>query len=151
MSKHLTINPNNPSPTMQPYLVLHFQGDNCAKEWFIDVEGKIDLYLKNYTSIMSTKRQLPLAAKRHLPGVFNWMTQATPLLQEMMRELASMNRVVNRVSAYEGSCGTNYVLRNGQFFKWFDPRLDILPKDVRITEWPDIAKYIPTILGNSGA
>jgi len=140
MSKHLSFNPNNPSPLVQPFLVLHFRGDRCSHEWFIDVDGKIDLYLKNYTAVRDALR------KNRLYGPVNWMSQATDLLQAMMQELAAKNRIVNRVSAYEGLAGANYILRNGQFFKWIDVGLEHLPKDAPMTQWPDIADYLPQIL-----
>ena len=98
MSKHLTLNPNNPSPTVRPFLTLHFVGDNDGNEWFVDVDGKIDLYLTNY----SNNHAAYLAKARQgmkLPAVVNWLSQATPLLRGMLGELTKRNRIADRIYA----------------------------------------------------
>ena len=81
----LTLNSNNPSPFVQPYIVLHFRGDASATEWYVDVNGQIDLYIENWTLIKQTQQALDLEMLGSLPRHFNWQSQATALFREMIR------------------------------------------------------------------
>ena len=84
------LDPNSPSPFMQPFLVLVF-GDNASDEWYIDVDGKVDLYVQ----------------EKH----------PTPLLAELCSLIHSRGLTVKQFWLYEGSAGPTHIFRNGAIFR----------------------------------
>ncbi|GEM_PF-3515461 len=150
--KELPLNRNNPCAFIQPFLVFHFKGDDSIVEWKIDVNGEIDKYIRNWSVVDAAlyPRSRKIQRELNLPGVFNWLSQATPLLKQMMKELSKQNREVDRVYEYTGSAGPTHILRNGALFE----RVSI-HREARTTPpalcspWPDIKDYIPQILGKA--
>lgn len=153
--KELKLDHNNPSPFKQPFLVLHFKGDSSATEWLVDVDGKIDLYIKDYTHIKQLWKNLDDNDPRKGGFIvaWNWQSQATPFFQEIIAELVKFDAIVNRVHIYEGSAGPSHILRNGAFFRRVDmEQHPFKPKKrVPFDKWPDVAKYLPKLLGEDAA
>jgi hypothetical protein len=119
------LNSENPSPFKQPFLVLYFGNGNW---WTIDVDGEIDKYLNRYSDVKKILLALSDEEKKRL-GVpweickvlgeaSDWRSQATPLLNEMLRQIREHTGLAPlRIYAYEGSAGPNHILRQGALFK----------------------------------
>lgn len=117
----LTMDPQNPVPFAYPLLVIHWEG---GKAWHIDVRGKIDQYLANY-SVAYTNYKAMSSEQRQEKGIDstiiseggNWLSQATPLLKEMLAEFSKYDMKVWSVHTYRGCGGPSHVLLNGAIFK----------------------------------
>lgn len=97
--KDFGLNPSNPSPFRQPFLVVHFKD---GKEWYIDVDGRLDLYLKDWRCGLEGK---------------NYLDDATPLLQAMIGKLRAFELMVGQVEGYCGSAGPSHFIRHGVLFR----------------------------------
>ncbi len=102
--KHLPYDPENPGPFKQPFLVLTLAspgGDPVR--WYVDVDGKIDLYLSE--------------SEVRGGSEIDRSDDATELLKSMMEHFQRFGRAIEHVGSYEGSAGPSHVLCNGIFFE----------------------------------
>jgi hypothetical protein len=116
------MDPANPKPFTQPFLVLAFdKADRSHMTWAIDVGGKIDEYIANfqkfYQGLLKTLEEDPRQRKMGSMEVTNFRSQATPRLEEILAKLATYNLRVDLVTAYVGSGGPSHVLMNGALFE----------------------------------
>lgn len=129
-----------PGPFEQPFLVLQFRNESrpykgSAMSWMIDIGGEISLYLNNYEQALKAYEAMSYEEKQEKKvwvGIvasegFNWLSQATPLLQSMIASLKGQGYLVIHVSVYQGSAGPSHILRCGAIFERMDTsRLPLL-------------------------
>jgi len=137
----------------QPYLAIIFRNGHA---WYIDVAGKIDVFLKNYTAVKVAYEKMPDEEKRSrgIPTMpdnaygsgSDWRSQATPLLERLIRELAGLGLAAKQIFGYEGSGEANYVIRGGILFS--QANAEDIDKEPGKEEVPDIdvARWIPELL-----
>ena len=151
-----TIDSNNPAPFTQPFLVIHFRN---GKMWHIDVGGRIDTYLNNFTAVKKAVVGLSdeEMKKKGIPWFgsvigecSDWRSQATPLFQSMLDRLKEFGYVADRANSYEGSAGPSHVLLHGALFERMKVAdIDNAPKEPpEKKENNDVAQYIPALLGS---
>lgn len=107
----LPLNDQNPSPFIQPFLVLGFrEGDHSGRlTWHIDIGGEITKYL-----------QVDECSVRIRPGsgmLADGIVWMTPLLQQLIADLAQNSLTVETVGSYNGSAGPSHILRHGALFE----------------------------------
>lgn len=114
----IALNPANPSPFIQPLLVLVIKGRD---PWFVDVDGCIDLYLdKSRINALPRTRFSTTSSKLMKPHSFQGdvlANVATTLLKETAQGLAEHGILITRVDIYVGSAGPSHILRHGAFFE----------------------------------
>ncbi len=113
MSKlKVTLNAENPSPFVQPFLVLRFREKEKGHEifWHIDVGGEIDKYLYIEGDVCAEV----VEGSTILKGGIIFMK---PLLEKLIGELANSGLHVERVGSYVGSAGPSHIMRQGAIFK----------------------------------
>lgn len=99
----LPLNSDNPSPFKQPFLVLGFQsGWESDERWHVDVDGRIDLYIRGEPSEQS--------------GVNRW-EDATDLMLTICAAFEANGHPISSIGTCVGSGGPSHVLRNGAFFE----------------------------------
>jgi hypothetical protein len=96
--------------------------DLILKEWYIDVEGKIELYIENWCKIQEAIQYsievLPIQESIGINAQYcNWINLATPLLRSMLTRLADVGRPVSVIRYYQGSAGPSHILKNGILFE----------------------------------
>jgi hypothetical protein len=129
LSTELNLDPNNPSPFVQPFLVLHFENNHT---WYVDVGGEIDRYVDNYSQLREKFDTVDKALegdyrKREKLGIplvladpMDWKALGTQLLVSMVQGLESFGHKIKAVTIYDGSAGPTHILRNGAFFARLD-------------------------------
>jgi hypothetical protein len=148
--KELKLDGNNPCPFVQPFLELHFKDDG-GKSWHIDVNGQIDDYLKDYKRVYEALGQMTEKDPRtSLACVhFNWMSQATPLLQSVVQQLTETGWHIDCACGYVGLAGPSHILRNGAFFERVSIKRQEESPVVTKKESNDIADFLPQIFGEA--
>ena len=96
------LNPNGPLPFRQPLLVFGLTPDPSVHEWYVEVDGQIELYLKG--------------GYREEGSEIDRKADATPLLKALARKLKQQGVSIHHVVVYKGSGGPSHVLRGGIFF-----------------------------------
>lgn len=100
----LPMNPENPSPFEQPFLVLRFgESLNETEWWHVDVDGMIERYIHGGLK----------ATGSHVDRTHD----ATDHMLDMMKEFERRGIPIRFIGTYNGSAGHTHVLRNGAFFK----------------------------------
>lgn len=108
------LDPNNPSPFKQPFLVINFgwgknglsNGQQVADGWHVDVNGQIEKYIDG-----CNPRTLEFAPPA------NNIDKATPLMRALLAFFWSRGRKVKSITTYIGTAGPSHILRNGAFFE----------------------------------
>ena len=115
----LKMDRNNPCPFVQPYLVLIYGRADSDDKLVIDVDGKIEEYISDLAKL---RDELKKAEEKAQDQQFIWLEinlieEATPKLNEMIQELRKYGCPIWMVTTYAGSCGPDFVLRNGALFR----------------------------------
>lgn len=103
--KEMPMDSDNPSPFKQPFLFIRFgpnEYNGRGYGWYVDVDGKIGLYLKDPKTTGSE---------------VNRMSDATDLMKDIVSQLAKQGKVVSSIGTYKGSAGPTHILRNGALFR----------------------------------
>lgn len=109
----LPLNPNNPCPFKQPFLVINFgregnklsDGTEIGSGWHVDVDGQFEKYIEGYTKSIN-----------FAPPANN-IDRATPLMCELLANLMRAGKEALSITGYVGSAGPSHILRNGVFFE----------------------------------
>lgn len=107
----LPLSSDNPSPFVQPFLVLGIREKDSQERptWHVDIGGDITKYLVVDELTARVKPDCNM-----LQGGIIWMT---PLLRQLIDDLATNGLHVEYVGSYHGSAGPSHFLRNGAFFE----------------------------------
>jgi hypothetical protein len=114
-------------PVVQPFLTLKLEGNPGEHTnhywWQIDVGGRMDDYLRGHAEVLAMlgripRRQLDIAGLHH--GIVgegsNWLSRATPKLQELLDRISAAGGVVRAVYAYSGSFGRTHIWHDDFFY-----------------------------------
>lgn len=112
------IDANNPSPFVQPFLVLRFKEADekgWKMSWFVDVNGEIGKYLVIDSDVCARVNPDDPSDKMMRGGLI-WMTA---LLRQLIDDLAKNGLHVEHVGSYgpRASGGPSHILRNGVLFE----------------------------------
>ena len=82
------------APTKQPFICIHFtdiQVNGLSGEWYVDVGGKVGVYLRN--------------------------GRRTKLMEYIIAEFKKVGRVVDDVRTYSGTAAPTHLLRGNSFYR----------------------------------